>query len=62
MTTADELVNYKPKDRRCYFSSERKLKYYKIYNQQNCLNECLIDFTLETCGCVGFHMQSKSVV
>ncbi|KAF2903795.1 hypothetical protein ILUMI_02372 [Ignelater luminosus] len=60
MTTAKELSDYKPKDRRCYFSSERKLKYFKLYNQQNCLSECLIDFTLETCGCVGFHMQRQN--
>ncbi|KAF2903796.1 hypothetical protein ILUMI_02373 [Ignelater luminosus] len=60
MTTSEDLVSYKPEDRQCYFSSEKSLKYFNIYNQQNCLLECLTDFCLDYCGCVGFQMPREN--
>ncbi|KAF2903797.1 hypothetical protein ILUMI_02374 [Ignelater luminosus] len=60
MTTADGLVSYKPEDRQCYFSSEKSLKFFNSYNQQNCLLECLTDFCLDYCGCVAFQMPREN--
>ncbi|KAF2891451.1 hypothetical protein ILUMI_14722, partial [Ignelater luminosus] len=60
MTTSKELKNYNPEDRNCYFIKEKSLKFFTIYNQPNCLYECLTEFTLENCECVGFHMQREN--
>lgn len=62
MTTSEALKDYDPHRRQCYFSSERQLKFYKNYTQQNCEVECLANFTLTHCGCVGYHMPRKSSV
>lgn len=32
--------------RQCYFDSERKLRFLKVYTQRNCELECLANFTL----------------
>ncbi|XP_065087704.1 pickpocket protein 28-like [Ochlerotatus camptorhynchus] len=40
--------------RQCYFSGERYLRYFKVYNQNNCLAECISNITAQECGCVGF--------
>lgn len=59
MTTSEELRNYPPEKRQCFFTGEKKLQLFKGYNQANCLIECLTDYTLGHCGCVGFHMASE---
>ncbi|KAK5641661.1 hypothetical protein RI129_010208 [Pyrocoelia pectoralis] len=56
ITTYDDLKAYKPEARQCYFQGEKYLKYFRIYNQQNCLLECLTNITFEMCGCVNFYM------
>jgi amiloride-sensitive sodium channel len=53
--------------RGCYFvadgvehgEDERILKYFNIYTKGNCKQECLINRTLEICGCVQFFMIRK---
>lgn len=50
------LKNYDPKRRKCYFTDERQLAYFRNYTQNNCLQECLSNYTLRTCGCLGFYM------
>lgn len=57
--SAKELRKYGPEDRQCYFKSERKLRFYRIYTKTNCIRECLSNFTLAKCGCVHFSMQRK---
>ncbi|KAF5270641.1 hypothetical protein FQA39_LY01379 [Lamprigera yunnana] len=49
ITTHENLRDYKPKHRWCYFQDEISLKYFKIYNQQNCVLECVTNFTLPNC-------------
>ncbi|KAM3957840.1 pickpocket protein 28-like [Aphomia sociella] len=56
ITTADSLKDYSPKARQCYFPTERKLKYFKIYTASNCMLECYTNLTQELCGCVEFYM------
>lgn len=41
-TTSDDLKNYKPKKRQCYFPGEKRLTYFKAYTQTNCKLECFI--------------------
>uniref|UniRef100_A0A6P7F4A8 Pickpocket protein 28-like isoform X1 n=1 Tax=Diabrotica virgifera virgifera TaxID=50390 RepID=A0A6P7F4A8_DIAVI len=60
MSTSDKVKIYKPKARECYFSTEKKLKYFNIYAPRNCKLECLTEFTLKMCGCVNFHMPRKN--
>lgn len=36
MTTSDKLRSYSPNERKCYFESERKLRFYKFYTKINC--------------------------
>ena len=52
--TSNDLKNYKPNVRQCYFDGERKLNYFKVYTQSNCEYECLTKFTYMSCGCVRF--------
>ncbi len=42
--------------RKCYFHSERKLRFLKVYTQRNCELECLSNATLNLCGCVKFFL------
>lgn len=60
ITTADELRDYHPIRRQCFYSSERQLRFFKKYSQNNCEAECLANFTKIECGCVKFHMPSKN--
>ncbi|KAG5875639.1 hypothetical protein JTB14_037316 [Gonioctena quinquepunctata] len=61
MTTSKEVKLFSPRDRQCYFSDERSLKYFKIYNPENCGLECLTNYTLKLCGCVDFYMPRQNV-
>ncbi|XP_073985653.1 pickpocket 26 isoform X2 [Rhodnius prolixus] len=62
MTTSKGLRSYSPDRRQCYFPSERYLAHFKVYTQRNCELECLTNYTLKKCGCVGLHMpRSESV-
>ncbi|XP_037032181.1 pickpocket protein 28-like [Bradysia coprophila] len=56
ITTSEGLRHYEPNRRQCYFASERKLRFLKVYTQRNCELECLANFTLKACGCVKFSM------
>ncbi|KAL9702254.1 hypothetical protein quinque_005772 [Culex quinquefasciatus] len=56
LTTSKELASYSPARRQCYFSHERTLKFFRVYNQNNCELECLTNYTLANCGCVKFSM------
>lgn len=58
VSTSDGLRSFSPKQRQCFFSSERKLRFFKIYTQNNCEAECLANFTKIECGCVRFSMPS----
>lgn len=57
--TADELRHFKPNQRKCFFQSEKSLRFFKIYTQTNCEEECLANFTKIECECVKFSMPSK---
>lgn len=56
MKTDPKVRNFNPQVRQCYHSSERKLRFYREYTRNNCLSECLSNFTLVQCGCVHFSM------
>ncbi|XP_044758991.1 uncharacterized protein LOC123316815 [Coccinella septempunctata] len=56
MTTTPTIKEYDPEDRNCYFGTERKLKYFKLYSQANCDLECWTNYTIQYCGCVHFYM------
>ncbi|KAH0821873.1 hypothetical protein GEV33_000918 [Tenebrio molitor] len=56
MSTSEAIKSYQPERRQCFFPSERSLKYFKIYTQQNCQIECKTNFTMKMCGCVDFYM------
>ncbi|CAH2092886.1 unnamed protein product [Euphydryas editha] len=56
MTTSEGLKPYDSTRRQCYFPNERYLKFFKVYTQTNCENECLTNFTYARCSCVHFGM------
>lgn len=58
LTTSYGLRSWPPDKRRCFFNFERQLRFYKIYSQRNCEEECLSNYTKSHCGCVLFHMTS----
>jgi len=58
---ADEgLRRYEPKSRGCYFSGEKKLKFFNTYTKALCEFECMTNYTLKVCGCVKFSMPRNS--
>lgn len=57
--TSMGLRKYDPNHRKCFFESERKLRFYKTYTQNNCEEECLANYTKHKCGCVRFSQPSK---
>lgn len=59
ITTTIDARKYDPKVRQCFFNSERKLKFFKVYTRSNCEYECLANFTKKRCGCVKFMMPSN---
>ncbi|KAG4078351.1 hypothetical protein HA402_013061 [Bradysia odoriphaga] len=56
LVVAEELEIYEPNIRQCYYTYERRLKYYKNYTQSHCESECLVDYMLDLCGCVPYYM------
>ncbi|XP_065354330.1 pickpocket protein 28 [Calliphora vicina] len=56
ITTSAGISDYHPHRRQCFLNSERHLKFFKIYTQNNCELECLTNFTYSKCGCVKFSM------
>lgn len=57
--STDDIRKYSSNVRQCYYSYERKLRFFKVYSKQNCETECLANYTLNRCGCVKFSMPSK---
>lgn len=60
VNTSFGLHRYQPHQRQCFYNSERQLRFFKIYTENNCREECLANFTKIYCGCVKFSMPSKS--
>ncbi|RZB40383.1 ASC domain containing protein [Asbolus verrucosus] len=56
IATSDSIKKYSSETRNCYTSTERRLKYFKVYSQSNCMLECQTNYTLNMCGCVNFFM------
>ncbi|XP_067004779.2 pickpocket protein 28 [Anabrus simplex] len=54
--TTKELHSYPPKLRQCFFVHERRLRFFKIYTQENCELECLTNYTLKHCSCAQYFM------
>ncbi|KAK4873970.1 hypothetical protein RN001_013330 [Aquatica leii] len=55
-TISDELKSYSPENRKCYLSDEKRLLYFKVYTQNNCMEECFANYTLKKCDCQAFYM------
>jgi acid-sensing ion channel, other len=58
MTTSNKLRDYPISIRKCYFSNERRLKYFTQYTQSNCEVECEADIIAKKCGCLPINFQS----
>lgn len=58
--TSDGVRGYEPNQRQCFYQSERKLRFFKIYTQTNCEAECTANVTKTKCGCVKFSMPSMN--
>lgn len=57
--TSNTLRKYNSSVRQCFFTSERKLRFFRVYTQLNCESECFANFTKTYCGCVKFSMPSN---
>ncbi|GLH05324.1 Pickpocket protein 11 [Gryllus bimaculatus] len=56
MRTSPELRSYLPHQRQCFLAGERRLRFFRVYSQQNCALECLANATRRACGCAPFYM------
>lgn len=59
ITTSENLRSYDAKIRQCFYSTERSLRFFKVYTENNCRLECLANYTLSKCNCTAFYMPSK---
>ncbi|KAG5668707.1 hypothetical protein PVAND_016636 [Polypedilum vanderplanki] len=49
--TDENLRSLSPIDRDCYFQGKKRLKYFKIYSQEYCQMECIVDYMVNLCKC-----------
>jgi amiloride-sensitive sodium channel len=49
--TDRELRKLSPKNRECYFEDEKSLKFFKVYSRENCVIECLVNYSQAFCPC-----------
>lgn len=61
ITTSNDLRDYDPHQRGCYFDGEYQLRFFKVYNQNNCELECLSNYIKKECGCVKFSFPSNTL-
>ncbi len=62
VTNADDSVKkFSSKERHCYFESEKKLSHFAHYNEANCLEECLSNYTLAECKCLPHFAPNRGV-
>lgn len=59
--TSKGLRNYEPLQRKCFFSSERELRFFKSYTVGNCLLDCLEYIVKYKCRCTIFSMPSMYI-
>ncbi|XP_074108181.1 pickpocket protein 28 [Cotesia typhae] len=59
-TASLSILGIPSKKRKCFFNTERKLKYYRTYTQRNCLLECEANFTQQICNCVQYYMPKSA--
>jgi amiloride-sensitive sodium channel len=48
-----------PRQRGCVFESEKKLTYFPVYSEANCIAECRIERTVNYCNCSHFYYHIK---
>lgn len=53
------IISIPQRKRKCFFTTERKLRYYRTYTQRNCILECEANFTQQLCACVQYYMPSN---
>uniref|UniRef100_A0A182PJH0 Pickpocket n=1 Tax=Anopheles epiroticus TaxID=199890 RepID=A0A182PJH0_9DIPT len=56
IVTSQSATDYSWEKRQCFFDHERYLRFFRLYNQDNCELECLSNVTEALCGCVRFSM------
>ncbi|KAG7200622.1 hypothetical protein KM043_001178 [Ampulex compressa] len=59
-TASRTILSIPQRKRKCFFTSERKLRYYRTYTQRNCVLECEANFTQKICHCVQYYMPKSS--
>lgn len=52
INSEEKLRSFSPKERDCYFSDERPLKYFLKYSKKNCEYECYINATEKKLNCL----------
>jgi len=60
LQTTPELRDYPVTTRQCYFSFERRLKYFAQYSLTNCEIECEAAAALNNCSCVPINFPSNA--
>lgn len=56
IVTSNALRSYNPNHRKCFYNTERRLRFFKVYTKRNCEMECLASFIEMKCGCVQSEM------
>ncbi|XP_061400868.1 pickpocket protein 28-like [Musca vetustissima] len=53
---APTLRQVSPKNRQCYFSDEKVLKFFHYYTRHNCIQECDAEMLYAMCGCLPYYL------
>lgn len=61
ITASDALRSYTPHQRQCFFNFERRLQFYRVYTERNCLLECFSSYFISEFGCVLIYMPSMMI-
>ncbi|KAI4503005.1 hypothetical protein M0802_002049 [Mischocyttarus mexicanus] len=59
-TASKNILTIPRRKRKCFFTTERNLRYYRTYTQRNCILECEANFTQKMCNCVQYYMPKSS--
>ncbi|CAG9767422.1 unnamed protein product [Ceutorhynchus assimilis] len=60
LNTSESVAQYPIRKRKCFFQTDAQLKYFSKYSQLNCRLECLLNLTMDMCGCVEYYMPRSS--
>ena len=58
--SSQDFRKWNAKNKVCYFSTDKKLSFFKHYSQDNCLLECRLKKITKICGCTPWYLKQEN--